>query len=134
MSYMEAAFAPVEAMYREQVQQATWGHLAPIPRRTYRGTILFVHGDYGDITPIRVRFPDLPDSPWFFEGMIEFLSSRRTRPGTVYLFSGSYMQCKNGAHRFSGKVRVVNQPTSTGPDGRLRARVGAGAGSRRISS
>lgn len=113
MDYMEEAFAPHLERARAEVLSATWGHLAPKPRRKYRGTVLFVHGEYGDIVPVRVRFAGLDDSPWFFEGLSDFIASRKTKPGRLYLFSGTYMQCKNGTHRFSGKVRVaVAKPRS----------------------
>ncbi len=107
---MEAVFAPVEARYRAQVEAQTWGHLAPTPRQKYPGTIVFAHGEYGDIAPVKVDFPGLPDSPWFFGGMNEFIGSRATVEGNVYLFSGTYMMRKNGTHAFSGKVRAIRLP------------------------
>lgn len=106
-NYMARAFAPAIAIYTEQVHRATWGHLAPEPARVYVGEILFAHGEYGDIVPLRVNFKDLPDSPWFFEGMNEFIASRPTTPGKVYRFTGTYRQLRNGRHRFSGYTRLV---------------------------
>jgi hypothetical protein len=107
MNYMEQAFEPVNRHYANQVAQQTWGHLAPKRRRYYRGTIIFCHGEYGDRELIRVRFPKLDDSPWLFEGLHDFIQSRKTRPGNVYRFEGTYRFCKNGAHQFSGKVRRI---------------------------
>jgi len=106
MSLAEVA-ASVHAINTAIVMRQTWGHLAPKPRRRYQGYILFIHGEYGDIVPVRVAFRDLDDSPWFFEGMLDFLFSRKTRPGRVYRFIGSYMMLKNGKHRFSGRIRSV---------------------------
>jgi hypothetical protein len=89
----------------------TWGHLAPKHRKVYALDILFAHGDYGDIVPIRVNKGELDDSPWFFDGMLEFLSSRPTSPGKLYKFAGTYTLLNNGNHRFSGRVRPARVAT-----------------------
>jgi len=106
-NWLEDAMGPATARYSAEVMAETWGHLAPEPRRRYPGTIVFTHGAYGDLTPIVVEFGQLPDSPWFFDGVLEFIGSRKTAPGKVYRFSGTYMMCKNGSHRFSGRTRPV---------------------------
>jgi hypothetical protein len=95
--------------YRSAVMQATWGHLAPKPRRRYRGEIIFAHGDFGDHVVIRCNFKGLPDSPWFFEQMTEWTADRAfKRPrGSVLRFVGTYMMFKNGKGRFSGHVHRV---------------------------
>lgn len=106
-NYMQEAFAPAEAEYRNRVIHATWGHLAPEPRKKYRGYVLFTFGEYGDITVIKDNFEGLPDSPWFYEHVHEFASRKVKTRGRVYRFDGTYMMLKNGNSRFSGKVRVV---------------------------
>lgn len=88
-----------------EVMSDTWGHLAPEKGRTYHGTILFTHGEYGDIVPIKARFDDLPDSPWFFDDLNDFLFGLDTQAGTVYRFEGSY--CRQGAPQFVGDIRAV---------------------------
>jgi hypothetical protein len=88
-----------------RVMQETWGHLAPVPRLAYQGTILFAHGAYGDLVIIRADFPDLPDSPWFFDDLNQFVDSWLTEAGKLYEFSGTYTKFKNGGFRFSGKPR-----------------------------
>lgn len=97
------AFAPADAHYREQVMQATWGHLAPQRNIAYPGSIVFAVGCYGsdplNPTVLSCGFKDLDDSPWFFDAMSEFLSSRTFKPGAVYRFDGSF---KN--YRFRGKI------------------------------
>lgn len=106
---LASAMAPVEAMNRAIVMHNTWGHLAPEPRRLYRGEILFAHGDYGDLSVITCKFKDLPDSPWFFDHLNEFAADKAfKRPrGTLLRFTGTYMMFKNGNCRFSGKVLRV---------------------------
>jgi hypothetical protein len=98
------AFAPAEQHYRNQVIAATFGHLAPEPRKAYPGTILFTHSEYGQLVPIRAHFDGLPDSPWFFEHLNDFVADKATVAGGVYRFKGTYMLCKNGNARFVGKV------------------------------
>jgi hypothetical protein len=102
------AFAPAEAEYRAQVEADTWGHLAPKSRKVYKGFILFAYGEYGDLMPIKVNFEDLPDSPWFFDDMLDFLWKFSDKPkGEVYRFDGTYTKLKNGKGRFVGKTQRV---------------------------
>ena len=102
-----AAFAPAEAAYRAKVLGATFGHLAPSVRKKYRGTIVFAQSEYGSLVPIRADFKNLPDSPWFFEHLNDFVAKRAAEAGTVYKFEGTYMVFKNGRPSFSGTVREV---------------------------
>jgi hypothetical protein len=106
---LATAFAPAEAAHRSAVMHATWGHLAPEPRRLYRGEILFAHGDYGDHVVIRCKFKDLPDSPWFYDQLTDWTSDKAFKHprGTILKFEGTYMMFKNGKGRFSGQVRRV---------------------------
>jgi len=107
---MEEAFAPAEAKYRSQVMHATWGHLAAEQGVRHPGSILFAHGEYGDIVPLRTDFPTVHDSPWFFDGLNDYIGRqvmKRNKPGTIYRFDGWYVLQKNGKGRFSGKVHVV---------------------------
>ena len=101
------AFASAEAEYRNRVMHSTWGHLAPVPRKPYTGGILFTHTEYGDLVPIRSSFPELPDSPWFYRHLHDFVADKARTPATVYRFEGTYTMLKNGRSRFSGKVRKV---------------------------
>lgn len=94
---MEEAFAPVEARYRAQVMGETWGHLAPQARTKYKGSVLFAHSVYGGdgTTVIRTDFQELPDSPWFYEGLHELAGEHRSEHGDdveggVYLWTGYY--------------------------------------------
>ena len=89
------------------VMRGTWGHLAPEHRKVYHGEILFAFGEYGDIIPIRCNFEGLPDSPWFYDQMTDFIAEKSKDKGTIYRFEGTYMLFKNGKCRFSGKVNKV---------------------------
>jgi hypothetical protein len=117
MSWIDA-FAPVEAIYREEVMRATWGHLAPKKGKIYRGYMTFAIGcyDHDDLnpTPLKVQFRGLDDSPWIYEAIHERLSRwhlgfgrrRRRQPrfavGGVYRFDGCIQN-----YRFYGKIRRI---------------------------
>jgi len=89
------------------VTNQTFGHLAPEHRKVYDGFIVFTYGEYGDIVVIKSDFKGLPDSPWFFDNMLDFVNKKAKKQGTVYKFVGTYMMFKNGRGRFSGKVKNV---------------------------
>lgn len=101
-----------------QVRQDTWGHLAPKPRRRYKGTILFAESEYGGQgrTIIRTDFEDLPSSPWFYESMCDFIYGLEgIEEGSVYRWTGTYQflagrkggYLDQGSFRFDGKVELV---------------------------
>lgn len=105
MNYMQAAFAPVEAINREIVKANTWGHLAPEPRRSYSGVILFATSEYGgDRMVIRTDFPGMNDNPWFFEDLHEWMfGGEKLSEGCVFEWRGTYTKRKNGSYHFKGK-------------------------------
>jgi hypothetical protein len=104
------AFVLTDEINRNIVFQQTWGHLRPELRRTYHGFIIFAYGAYGDIIPVACEFDGLPDSPWFFDDLQDFIGKKAKTPGTIYRFSGTYTKFKNGGCRFSGKVTTVHIP------------------------
>jgi len=104
---MEEVFASVEAKNREIVAVNTWGHLAAKPDQKYQGTILFARGAYDDLVPISVEFEDLPDSPWFYEALWDFLIAQETECGSIYRFEGFYQWPKNGVQCFTGLIYLV---------------------------
>lgn len=108
-NYMADAFAPAEARYKMVVQQCTWGHLAPKPRKKYVGHILFAFGEYGDCVPIRSQFVGLRDSPWFFDDLMEFIGEQCTdaRRGQVWRFDGSYTKNLDDTCSFVGELRMI---------------------------
>lgn len=105
---MADVFAPIEAAHRARVMRMTWGHLAPKGGKVYRGSMLFAHGEYGDIVPLRAHFIDLPDSPWFFSDMMEWIAKQETTGGKIYSFHGTYAKAKSGEFNFDGEVRCLD--------------------------
>lgn len=99
---------PIESDYKNRVMAHVWGHLAPAPRKKYRGSILFTHTEFGSIVPIRVNFEKLPESPWLADHVSDFIADKAEEPGTIYRFEGTYMMFLNGKPSFSGKVDIVH--------------------------
>lgn len=86
--------ALIEADNRARALAETFGHLAPDTEAVYIGSILFTHSGYGDGTvPIRADFDGLPDSPWFYDGMCEFILDHHEREheGKVFVWKGTYV-------------------------------------------
>lgn len=106
------AFAPAEAAHRTRVISATWGHLAPTPRKVYAGHIIFTEGEYGHLIIIRSDFPELENSPWQFEDFHDWLGKQSTEPGTIYRFDGTYTRFKSGGYRLSGATCVISAPVT----------------------
>jgi hypothetical protein len=100
------AFDAHEKLYSNAIQQETWGHLAPKKDQEYQGFIIYSLGCYGDHCVIQVKFKDLPDSPWFYEHLNEFVSNmlgkKRVKHGTVFKFTGTYKVGKRGSYSFRG--------------------------------
>lgn len=107
MSFAETT-ASIQALDRARVLNVTFGHLKPRPRKKYRGTLVFTQSEFGQLVPIRAHFPDLPDSPWLFEHITEFVAEKAKEPGEVYRFDGTYMTFLNGRPSFSGTVTKVS--------------------------
>lgn len=96
---------------KQEVMEDTWGHLRPKPKKVYRGTILFAHGEYGDIVPLRCHFKGLPSSPWFFEDMMEFISENLGERGSIRIFEGTYAtESDDRVGAFTGDIREVDVP------------------------
>ncbi len=95
------AFAPATAKYHEDVRRATWGHLAPRKRKTYRGHVVFAVGCFGsddlNPTPLECEFKGLDSSPWFYDALTEFLGEfvgigdgHPCEAGGVYRWEGTF--------------------------------------------
>lgn len=84
-----------------EVQQDTWGHLAPKQDKKYTGYFTFAAGCYGGIELLIMScvFDGLDDSPWFFEALNVFIDTLDAEAGHVYKFTGTYC---NGM--FNGSV------------------------------
>lgn len=102
------AFYPAVSFYAEKVKEATWGHLAPIKNKKYKGSIIFAFGCYDsgylNPTPLSVEFDGLEDSPWLYEAIDDFLGeySGADKEGKVFRFDGCF---KN--YHFEGSVRQL---------------------------
>lgn len=102
---LESAFAQAEATHLNRVLSSTWGHLHPEPRRKYRGYLVFACGAYRDVVILYADFQDLPDSPWFYEDMQQFVADKtRKEDPAIFRFDGTYTKLRNGRCRFSGRV------------------------------
>jgi hypothetical protein len=100
------AFIPAEQEHKNRVMHATWGHLAPEPRKKYRGYMVFACGQYRDIVVISSDYSDMPNSPWLYQAEHDF-AFKKAKRGKVHRFDGTLMMCKNGKFKFSGKVRTL---------------------------
>lgn len=96
------AFRPADVHYKEKMLHYIWGHLAPKRNKAYPGFILFTHSDYGDLTIIKSKFRSLPDSPWFYKAMEDFVYENAQKTGCIYHFKGVF---KN--YSFVGKVTEI---------------------------
>ena len=87
----------------QEVLEQTWGHLAP-GEKTYGGYILYTVGCFGDIVCIQTHFRELPDSPWFYADLHEYMGCNKedAETGVVYLFLGSY--CHTQPDKFIGVI------------------------------
>lgn len=97
------AFIPVERDFKTRVMGMTWGHLAPKKNKKYYGSILFTLSNYGDNTIINSEFNALPDSPWFYTAMDDFIYEQKLDRGGVYKFIGTFRN-----YVFAGKILKIN--------------------------
>jgi hypothetical protein len=100
------AFAPAIARQRQEVLRETWGHLAPIRNKTYKGRIVWATGCLGsdDLNPVCLAFElgDLDSSPWFYDVLQDFMQDNPGDAGCVYEFIGTFRN-----YKFKGKIRLI---------------------------
>jgi hypothetical protein len=89
-----------------EVMQDTWGHLAPQQDRTYKGVVTFTVGCFGDLAVISAEFEGLPDSPWLYEDLHQWIWDQKPEEGKVYRFEGSY--CRDPHAQFDGELAPVD--------------------------
>ncbi len=87
--------------------QGTWGHLAPKKGRTYKGTMIYAHGGYGDIVLLDAKFEKVSDSPWLFEAMQEYLGEHCEAEG-VYKWEGQFTVRDEGSYCFGGEIKRLD--------------------------
>lgn len=73
----------------------TWGHLAPERNKTYRGKVIWALGcgyESSDLNPtvLSCEFESLPDSPWFYDALIEFLQELVERGTGIWQWEGTF--------------------------------------------
>lgn len=120
-NWAERGFAKHEALYKAQVMEGTWGHLAPKQGRVYRGHIIFCVGCFGDLVVVDFEFrsargKELDSSPWLYDDLHGFIgdccSDKTCDDGNLYRFDGTYSQSRDDEqYLFSGDVHVVDLPT-----------------------
>lgn len=104
----------IEADRRAAAMAATFGHLAPQQESVYSGWILLAHSGYGDGSVIiGAEFGDLPDSPWFYDGMNELILDHadelgRECYGKVFRWTGTY-EFKNWAEELDMYGEIIRE-------------------------
>lgn len=94
-----------------EVQQETWGHLAPEAERAYTGTVLFAASEWGETVLLASDFPGLPDSPWLFDdlnSLVDFVITRERLDAGIYLFTGTYIKPNDEPGTFDGAITVTS--------------------------
>lgn len=100
-------FAPIDAANREKINQATWGHLAPVKNTSYKGQILFTSTAYnsGTIILIDSSFENLDDSPWLYDFIHEWLNKcQNIEHGAVY-----QLNCTFRNYRLYGNPKLIHK-------------------------
>lgn len=103
------AFAEVEARFKEEVMEDTWGHLAPLKNRVYRGRVVYAVGCFGTPNPniIVSEFKtcdgkELDGSPWFYNSIHDFINTLPHEAGCVYEFKGTFRN-----YQYNGTVKLI---------------------------
>jgi|CXWL01.1.fsa_nt_gi hypothetical protein len=102
-----SAMLEAENPYKNQVIQATWGHLAPTKHVTYRGFFTFGVGCFesGSVRVLAFEFGDLDSSPWMYQKLHDFIFRHKEsfgERGCVYQFVGTIRN-----YSFCGKITKV---------------------------
>ncbi len=92
---------------KQVVMQDTFGHLAPKEGRSYKGTMIYVRGEYGDIVLLSADFKNLKDSPWLFEAMQEYIGEHCQEEG-LYKWVGQFSKISDSCYCFGGKIKRLD--------------------------
>ncbi len=102
----------IENDIRQKVCQDTWGHLAPIKDKTYKGRIVYAIGCFNsgrlNPTPLISELESLSSSPWYYSALHDMLGDlpeKFRKDGCVYEWTGTF---KN--YEFDGKIRLLVDP------------------------
>ena len=104
--------AGIEYDMRQRVSEDTWGHMAPIKNKTYKGRIVYAIGCFNsgrlNPTPLICNLDGLSSSPWFYSALQEQLSDHPEefrQDGCVYEWVGTFRN-----YEFSGTIRLLVNP------------------------
>jgi hypothetical protein len=76
-----------------EARQDAWGHLAPKPRKKYRGTITIAECccNAEGRSIVNWDFGDLPSSPWLYDAMRDWVNNLEgLEEGQVYVWTGTF--------------------------------------------
>lgn len=110
----------------EAVREDTWGHLRTQSNAWHPGVIVFAESAYGgERVILHADFGDgVPDSPWFYEHVHEWLWGQDAEPGALYTFTGWYRVGRSGAYEFHGAI--ASAALAEGPKAACDAPTAAG--------
>lgn len=100
---MEDIWRPIEEANFKAVQRDTWGHLAPEENKTYKGYVLFTQTVFGEYVIIDANFEGLPESPWLFDAMTDFIEEHAKEDGSIYRFDGTFRN-----YEFKGPIAKLS--------------------------
>lgn len=81
------AFAPYEAEHKNRIITETFGHLFPKPStEPIRGMVRVAQTAYSGAVIIELEI-DIPDSPWWYTAIHDFISDYELEYGKVYQFT-----------------------------------------------
>lgn len=99
----------------EAVREDTWGHLRPRPDVWHPGVIVFAESAFDGRVILHADFGDaVPDSPWFYEQLHEWLDEQDAETGRLYTFTGRYRTGRSDAYEFRGEITCVPLLTAAG--------------------
>mgnify|MGYP003136357968 CR=1 FL=1 len=94
---------------KQEVMRDTWGHLKPKNDEIYIGYIIFAVSCFNSSESIIVdTYFGVPDSPWFYADIIEYVEENKPLKHGVYEFRGTYTVTKAENNRnyyeFDGNI------------------------------
>ena len=103
----ETLKASIDRVNYNRVNEATFGHLAPMKNTTYRGIITCAVGHYDDLNPtiMDIDLKGLEDSPWLFDAVTELLwdlGNEVLKAGSAYVITTTFRN-----YRFWTKVKQI---------------------------
>lgn len=101
----------VKAIAYARQTAATFGHLAPKPKKYYKGYIVFTLTAFGDTCIIDFDFKDLEASPWFNIDVLDYITNytdKVKKDFAVIKWHGNYKKYKNGKANFKGIFKEVD--------------------------